>query len=79
MQLRPGRPIRLGGFSQPSGALCMSNPQEMEWQPTQFKGISIKVLYEDKVKGEMTMLSEVGTGRYPPDAQTSRDRANPCH
>ena len=57
----------------------MSNPQEMEWQPTQFKGISIKVLYEDKVKGEMTMLSEVGTGRYPPDAQTSRDRANPCH
>jgi anti-sigma factor ChrR (cupin superfamily) len=28
-------------------------PQEIEWQPTQFKGISIKVLYEDKVTGEM--------------------------
>ena len=26
----------------------------MEWQPTQFAGISIKVLYEDKAKGEMT-------------------------
>jgi anti-sigma factor ChrR (cupin superfamily) len=29
-------------------------PQEMKWQPTQFEGISIKILYEDKAKGEMT-------------------------
>jgi ChrR Cupin-like domain len=26
------------------------------WQPTQFEGISIKVLYEDKPRGEMTCL-----------------------
>ncbi len=31
-------------------------PQDMEWRPTQFAGISIKVLYEDAVKGEMTCL-----------------------
>ena len=29
-------------------------PQNMAWEPTQFPGISIKVLYEDKDKGEMT-------------------------
>ena len=26
----------------------------MEWEPTQFPGISIKTLYEDKEKGELT-------------------------
>jgi anti-sigma factor ChrR (cupin superfamily) len=31
-------------------------PQELDWAPTQFAGISIKVLYEDKEKGEMTCL-----------------------
>jgi anti-sigma factor ChrR (cupin superfamily) len=31
-------------------------PQEMEWKPTQFEGISIKVLYEEPSKGEMTCL-----------------------
>ena len=31
-------------------------PQDIEWGPTQFDGISIKVLYEDKAKGEMTCL-----------------------
>ena len=29
-------------------------PQDIAWEPTQFPGISIKVLYEDKDKGEMT-------------------------
>jgi anti-sigma factor ChrR (cupin superfamily) len=29
-------------------------PQDMDWEPTQFAGISIKVLYEDREKGEMT-------------------------
>src|ERR1700745_1468634 len=29
-------------------------PQDITWEPTQFDGISIKVLYEDKAKGEMT-------------------------
>ena len=31
-------------------------PQDLSWEPTQFKGISIKVLYEDKAKGETTCL-----------------------
>ena len=31
-------------------------PQEMEWKPTRFEGITIKVLYEDRDKGEMTCL-----------------------
>src|SRR5689334_24937866 len=31
-------------------------PQAIPWSPTQFEGISIKVLYEDKTKGEMTCL-----------------------
>lgn len=29
-------------------------PQEKDWAPTRFPGISIKVLYEDKKEGEMT-------------------------
>jgi quercetin dioxygenase-like cupin family protein len=31
-------------------------PQEMEWRPSQFEGIDIKVLYEDKEAGELTCL-----------------------
>jgi len=36
------------------GGSTYVKPQEMDWRPTQFTGISIKVLYEDKEKGEMT-------------------------
>src|SRR5579883_1127343 len=36
------------------GGSVYLKPQEMEWEKTQFEGISIKVLYEDKAKGEMT-------------------------
>jgi anti-sigma factor ChrR (cupin superfamily) len=31
-------------------------PQDIEWKPSQFDGIDIKVLYEDAAKGEMTCL-----------------------
>ena len=31
-------------------------PADMEWGPSQFEGISIKVLYENKEAGEMTCL-----------------------
>src|SRR5688572_1924523 len=31
-------------------------PDEMEWKPSPFKGIQIKVLYENKAKGELTCL-----------------------
>jgi anti-sigma factor ChrR (cupin superfamily) len=36
------------------GGSVYVKPQDMAWEPTQFDGISIKVLYEDKEKGEMT-------------------------
>ena len=38
------------------GGSVYVKPQELSWEPTQFKGISIKVLYEDESKGEMTCL-----------------------
>jgi hypothetical protein len=50
----PGRP-RIG--AQPTiGGSTYVKPQDMVWAPTQFAGVSIKVLYEDKEKGEMTCL-----------------------
>jgi len=30
--------------------------QDMDWQPSQFEGIQIKTLYQDKEKGELTCL-----------------------
>jgi anti-sigma factor ChrR (cupin superfamily) len=36
------------------GGSVYVKPQDIGWEPTQFDGISIKVLYEDKTKGEMT-------------------------
>jgi quercetin dioxygenase-like cupin family protein len=38
------------------GGSVYVKPQEIAWEPTQFDGISIKVLYEDQAKGEMTCL-----------------------
>ncbi len=38
------------------GASTYINPKLIEWEPSQFDGIQIKVLYEDKSKGEMTCL-----------------------
>jgi anti-sigma factor ChrR (cupin superfamily) len=41
--------------SQPTiGGSVYVKPQSKTWEPTQFDGISIKVLYEDRAKGEMT-------------------------
>ncbi len=42
------------------------NPSEMEWKPTKFDGISIKVLYEDASKGEMTCLLKWAPGARLP-------------
>lgn len=38
------------------GGSVYVDPKTIEWSPSQFEGISIKVLYEDKTKGEMTCL-----------------------
>ena len=38
------------------GASTYVDPTQIEWQPSQFEGIQIKVLYVDKDKGEITCL-----------------------
>jgi hypothetical protein len=42
------------------------NTKDIAWEPTQFEGISIKVLYEDKPKGEMTCLLKWEPGATSP-------------
>jgi anti-sigma factor ChrR (cupin superfamily) len=39
----------------PQGSVYVK-PEEMEWKPSQFEGIEIRVLYENKDAGEMTCL-----------------------
>lgn len=41
-------------------------PQEMEWKPSQFEGVDIKVLYENKEAGEMTCLLRWAPGTTLP-------------
>jgi anti-sigma factor ChrR (cupin superfamily) len=48
------------------GGSAYIKPQDMEWAPTQFDGISIKVLYEHKEKGEMTCLLKWEAGACSP-------------
>jgi anti-sigma factor ChrR (cupin superfamily) len=48
------------------GGSVYVKPNEIEWEATQFKGISIKVLYEDKTKGEMTCLLKREAGATLP-------------
>ena len=48
---------RLTGTHEPTpGGSTYVKPQEMEWAPSQFEGVDIKVLYEDKARGELTCL-----------------------
>jgi anti-sigma factor ChrR (cupin superfamily) len=49
----------------PGGSIYVK-PQDMAWEPTQFDGVSIKVLYEDKAKGEMTCLLKWAPGASLP-------------
>ena len=39
----------------PNGSVYVK-PQDMEWRPSQFEGIEIKVLYENREAGELTCL-----------------------
>src|ERR1700740_3113842 len=48
------------------GGSVYVKPQDIAWEPTQFEGISIKVLYEDKPKGEMTCLRKWEPGATLP-------------
>lgn len=41
-------------------------PQNMEWQETQFDKVWLKVLYENKEKGESTVLIKLEPGAHLP-------------
>ncbi len=48
---------RLSGAQAPTvNGSTYVKPQDMDWKPSQFEGIDIKVLYEDKALGELTCL-----------------------
>jgi anti-sigma factor ChrR (cupin superfamily) len=48
---------RLTGKLQPTiGGSTYVDPATMDWQPSQFENIAMKVLYRDADKGEMTVL-----------------------
>ena len=48
------------------GGSTYVKPAQMDWKPTRFEKISIKVLYEDAEKGEMTCLLKLEPGAYVP-------------
>jgi quercetin dioxygenase-like cupin family protein len=48
---------RLSGHLEPTpNGSTYVDPSAMDWKPSQFEGIDIKVLYENKAAGEMTCL-----------------------
>ncbi len=49
----------------PGGSVVVK-PEEMDWQPTQFEKVWIKILYEDRDKGEMTCLAKLDPGAKLP-------------
>jgi anti-sigma factor ChrR (cupin superfamily) len=53
----PAPEPRLIGTLQPTiGGSTYIDPSTMDWQPSQFEKIAMKVLYRDEAKGEMTVL-----------------------
>jgi quercetin dioxygenase-like cupin family protein len=48
------------------GSSTYVRPQEMEWAPTQFDKVYMKVLYQDKAKGELTCLVKLEPGAKLP-------------
>lgn len=59
----------------PNGSTYIK-PADLQWKPTPYEGIQIKVLYEDKAKGELTCLLKWAPGaslpfhRHPEIEQT---------
>ena len=48
------------------GGSIYIDPASMEWKPTRFDKVSIKVLYENAELGEMTCLLKMEPGAYIP-------------
>lgn len=48
------------------GGSTYVRPQDLEWSETQFEKVWIKVLYEDRAKGESTVLIKLEPGAHLP-------------
>lgn len=48
------------------GGSIYIKPETLPWRPTRFDKVSIKVLYENKDAGEMTVLVKLDPGAYIP-------------
>lgn len=48
------------------GGSTYVRPQDLEWSKTQFDKVWIKTLYEDKTKGESTVLIKLEPGAHLP-------------
>ena len=48
------------------GGSTYVKPSEMDWKPTRFEKVSIKVLYEDPKRGEVTCLLKLEPGAHIP-------------
>ncbi len=55
-----------GGMQPTPGGSTYVRPGRMTWEPTQFEKVSIKVLYQDEAKGEMTCLLRLEPGAQLP-------------
>lgn len=58
---------RLNGRLEPTqGGSVYVDPEELEWQPSQFPKIQMKVLYRNDAEGEMTVLLKWEPGAVLP-------------
>lgn len=57
---------RPAGLVPTVGGSTYVKPSAMEWRPTRFQKVSIKVLYENPERGEMTCLLKLEPGAYIP-------------
>jgi len=48
------------------GGSIYVRPSDIEWRPTRFEKVSIKVLYENAERGEMTCLLKLEPGAHIP-------------
>ena len=56
---------KLGGEPTPNASTYIK-PDDIDWKPTRFEGIEIKVLYQNKDKGEMTCMLKWAPGATLP-------------
>jgi anti-sigma factor ChrR (cupin superfamily) len=62
----PVRKLNLASPKPTIGSSTYVRPQDMEWKATQFEKTWIKVLYEDREKGEMTCMIKLEPGAKVP-------------